>query len=207
MKTPYTFDGPYKDCYIVPDVAMDPRHVYMVHEVLKSYQFKNALELGSFYGASSTAFVEAINAGHSMQATFCDIELSSGLRAVASDCVRDVRLTNEPSFHVLESSEDFDFILVDACHDIESVTLELERLMIRKPLCVMAHDTNAMAAGYPAAEGAAMLASTFKNHPDYFCVEDIEDRPGEQTKRGLFLATTDYSLYQKALGVFAELSQ
>jgi predicted O-methyltransferase YrrM len=200
----YTFDGPYAACYSIRYMAMDERHVAMLHGVLSGWPFKNALELGSFRGASSTAFVEAINNGSPMVATFCDAEPTESLWSVVRNCSQPgrVRVTADLSWHVLESPETFDFVLVDANHDLESVTLELERLLIRKPLCVMAHDTNATRMGYPKAEGAHHLKRTFQQHDDYYCIEDAARREGEQTERGLFLATTDPALFRMAVEVF-----
>ena len=51
---PYRFDMAYARCYAVPEVAVDKRHVYILHDVLCGHPFKNALEIGSFNGASST---------------------------------------------------------------------------------------------------------------------------------------------------------
>ena len=72
----------------------------------------------------------------------------------------------------------------------------------RRPLCVMAHDTNATRAGYAKCEGAELLAHTFSEDVDYFCIDDCAKRPGERTDRGLFLATTDERLYEAATAVF-----
>lgn len=203
---PFEFTGAYANCYINPDVAMDQRHVFILYEILSSWPFKSALELGSFWGASSTAFVEAINSGSEMTATFCDINVSNGLRSVMSNCKHQdrVRLAANLSSHVLSSADPFDFVLVDAFHDTASVTPELEQLMIRKPLCVMAHDTNATAAKYPHAEGAEMLKRAFEDLPEYHCFEDCERRAGERTERGLFLATTDVRLFRVACGAFGK---
>lgn len=206
---PYTFSGAYRDAYCIPDMAMDPRHVFIVHEVLAGWPFKSALELGSFCGASSTAFIEAINRGSQMLATFCDIFPSESLWNVARNATAPgrVRITKSPSVEVLNWTEDFDFILVDACHDLESVKAELAKLIPRRPLCVMAHDTNATDAGWPKAEGARLLRQTFQAMPEYQCIEDAKYREDEQTHRGLFLATSDQRLFDLANGVFEKWSE
>jgi predicted O-methyltransferase YrrM len=180
MNPPYKFENSYADCYCVRDMAMDERHVFMLHSVLSGWPFRNALELGSFCGASSTAFVEAINGGSEMVATFCDAEPTESLWQVVRNCKQPgrVRVTADLSWLVLESPEDFDFVLVDANHDLESVSKELQRLMVRRPLCVMAHDTNATRMGYRRAEGAELLKRTFIEDPDYFCIEYAMRRKG-----------------------------
>jgi hypothetical protein len=197
LTQPYNFTGPYAGCYAHAPTATDKRHVYMIHDVLMGWPFRRALEIGSFFGASSTAFIEAINAGHGMDATFCDVSISDSLYDVLNHCTAPdrVHMTPQPSWQVLDSNEDWDFIFVDASHDIDTVTLELKRLMRRRPLCVMAHDTSATAAGFSKCEGAELLKRTFQTDPGYLCIEDDAHRPGEATHRGLFLATTSPELY------------
>lgn len=198
--TPFFFDGPYGGCYAVPAMAMDRRHVYLIHDILKRWPFKNTLELGSWMGASSTAFVSAINAGSPMVATFCDVSPTDSLWDVVGNCryPERVRVTADKSWEVLESSEDFDLVLVDANHDRASVQAELDRLVIRRPLCIIAHDTSATASGYPHAEGAKMLAdelrTTWRNRWEYQTFEDNARREGEETHRGLTIATNDPAL-------------
>lgn len=205
---PYAFDGPYSQCLSDPRTAMDRRHIFIVHDILKAWPFKKALEIGSYNGASATAFIEAINAGlglgESGEAIFCDVAVTRSLVDVAANCKDRSRamITPQPSWTVLASDLDFDFIFVDAAHDLESVTLEVSRLLKRRPLCVMAHDTNATAAGYPMAEGAEYLKKTFEALPGYYSIEDKQDRPGEETKRGLFFTTTDRGLFANATEIF-----
>lgn len=204
---PYTFDNPaYARCYADPFTATDKRHVYMIHDVLMAWPFRETLEIGSFQGASSTAFIEAINKGHELNATFCDIQPSGSLLDVLHSCQKPnrTRLTMQFSWTVLASDLPFDFIFVDTAHDADTVSLELKHLLRRKPLCVMAHDTNATAAGHPKCEGAANLAKAFRETRGYYCIEDTLYRHGEQTERGLFLATRDLPLYYGALLVFAD---
>ncbi len=198
---PYRWDMAYARCYAVPEVAMDKRHVYLLNDILRSWPFKNALEIGSFNGASSTAFVEAINAGSEMTATFCDVCPTHSLMDVVKNCrVPDrAKITRSPSTVVLDaviqdSAQPYDFVLVDGRHDAESVAQELMRLIVRKPLCVMAHDTNATEAGFPACEGAKLLRDTFDSL-GWWCLEDREERDGELTHRGIFMATPSKELW------------
>jgi hypothetical protein len=210
QRDPYEFTGSYASCYDFADAAMDKRHVFMLHGVLCAWPFASALEIGCFNGASSTAFVEALNKGEGLGAegvaTFCDVSVSESLMDVAMHCrhAHRVRITPQPSWQVLDSNEFFDFILVDAAHDLDSVTLELKRLMRRRPLCVMAHDTSATAAGFSKCEGAEFLKHEFQKQSDYRCIEDNARRDGERTERGLFLATSSDALYRKACAVFEE---
>jgi hypothetical protein len=203
---PYRFHMAYARCYAVPETATDKRHVFMVHGVLRSHPFQQALEIGCFNGATSTAFVEAINGGSPFRATFCDVCPTHSLAAVINNCRKpdQCRVTTQPSWMVLDTNEPFDFIMVDAAHDLDSVSLELKHLMRRRPLCVMAHDTSATENGFSKCEGAELLKRTFQNDPGYHYIEDNARRDGELTERGMFLATTDYGLWRAAQGVFAQ---
>ncbi len=207
LDPPYVFTNDYSGCLENPRVAMDVRHIYMTYGILSGWHFNHALEIGSFNGASATSFVEAIGDGRLGRATFCDVEITDSLRLVAKHGPHPglVSLDSRPSWVVLDGPEVYDFILVDGCHDVTSVSRELHHLLRRKPVCVMAHDTNATAAGYPLAEGARMLKQAFEALPEYRCVEDCATRPGEETQRGLFLATTDPQLHKVALEVFGRL--
>jgi hypothetical protein len=192
----------------LPDPAADVRHVFIIHEILKSWPFKSALEIGSFLGATATAFIEAIGSGEGLGAgggaTFCDVSVSDSLLDVVRSCKQPKtwQVTPQPSWAVLDSEIPFDFIFVDGAHDVDTVGLELKRLMRRRPLCVMAHDTNATDAGYSKCEGAKLLRDTFAADPGYRILEDVAKRPGERTERGLFFATTDADLHRVARGVF-----
>lgn len=205
MTPPYTFTGPYANCYRNRSMCMDERHVYTIFDVLTGWPFENVLELGCYDGASSTAFIEARLAGMSGTITLCDAHISDSLKSVVSKSSRFVNTMCNLSWNVLATAAPFDFILVDANHDLESVSKELDQILRRVPLCVMAHDTNATRMGYPAAEGAQHLADTLRKHPAYRgkCIEDAVRRSGEETHRGLFFATTDQELYEKARAIFA----
>lgn len=204
---PYAFDGPYAGCYANRAMCMDERHVYTIFDVLMCWPFVSTLELGCFDGASSSAFIESANRWHQIRSVhLCDVSPSASLRSVVSACkdASSVVIQRCASWDLLASPIDFDFVLVDANHDLASVTRELEHILRRQPLCVMAHDTNATRMGYPHAEGAQHLADTLRRHPSYRgrCIEDAVVRDGEETHRGLFLATTSDELFERAREVF-----
>lgn len=205
MKPPYTFDGPYAGCYANAPMCADQRHVYVLHDILCAWPFQSALELGCYDGASTTAFVEAFKK-RPFNITLCDTNPRANLleiwQHVQGGNGKNVTISSAFSWDVLARSDEFDFIFVDANHDIGSVSRELVHLVRRKPLCVMAHDTNGTAAGYPDLEGAAHLAQVFRAMRGYRCIEDCEKREGEETDRGLFFATTDPALHSVAAGIF-----
>lgn len=206
---PFDFSGPYANVYRNRAMCIDERHVHTIFDVLMAGRFKSACELGSFDGASTVAFVEAHNRGNLERFIACDVMLSQSLSSVlANRNSPRVSYTNTKSWELLAREGDafeYDCIFVDANHDLESVTKELDQILKRLPRCIMAHDTNATRMGYPAAEGAAHLADTIRKHPAYRgkCLEDAVVRDGEETHRGLFFATTDQELYGHARAIFA----
>jgi hypothetical protein len=187
---------------------MDARHVYMVHDILRGCPWRTVAEVGCLNGASSTAFVEAINAGSDFKGTFCDVDIKDSLSRVLGNCEKpeQIRVTRKRSWDLL-ATEVFDFVLLDANHDAMSVSMELGALLIKRPVCLMAHDTNASDLGYPKCEGARLLKQVFQQLPDYQCIEDCELRYGERTERGLFLATRDSDVFEIAKAAFAEWKQ
>lgn len=204
VKEPYEFTGAYAGCYRDGLAAMDKRHVFLLHEILLAWPFKWVVELGSFAGASSTAFVEAINRGASLTATFSEVSIQDSLVDVLKNCkdMSRIRLTRMPSWMVLDTDEPFDFVFVDAAHDMDTVSLEVKKLLRRRPLCVMAHDTSSTDNGHSKCEGAKFLADTFRSQSDYLCLEDNRRRAGERTERGLFFATKDKGLFEIAKGIY-----
>lgn len=202
IRPPYEFTGAYSGCYAEPRVAVDKRHVYMLREVL-AFGFFDALEIGSYRGASSTAFAEAVNAEQVDRVTFCDRRPLPELIRVASVCSNQkVGILMADSLFALTDTN-ADFIFVDGSHDLATVTQEVELLKHIRPTCIMAHDTNATDAGYVHAEGAKYLKEQFSGG-GYFTLEDAVQRDGEETHRGLFFSTTDKELYEHAKAVFAK---
>jgi hypothetical protein len=53
--------------------------------------------------------------------------------------------------------------------------------------------------------GPIYLKLVFQSLPDYYCLEDNRRRPGEQTERGMFFATSDHELFASTKRIFAEL--
>lgn len=182
---------------------MDKRHIYLMYEILR-LGWNSTLEIGCYNGASSTAFIEALNNGYVKQATFCEVSVRPSLLSVLKNAKdpSKVRLSKSPSWQVLDVAEEFDFIFLDAAHDAESVAIETRKLLRRRPMCLMAHDTNSTAAGFSHCEGALALKEAFYAQDDYLCLEDAVERPDELTHRGLFLATTSVEVYASARALF-----
>lgn len=190
----------YPRIWECPQASLDPRHIAWLFDVLSSGYFQNALEIGCLNGASSTAFVEAINQERLAHATFCDLDIRETLNAVLSHCrfpERTATFTGR-SIDLLDRQSGFDFVFVDGDHRWATVQAETERLLQRRPVCVMAHDSGADMAGMADCEGVPYLKWRFQTTAPYLCLEDNALRPGELTHRGLFLATTSPEVFEVA---------
>jgi len=205
-KEPASFPVPPYDLAKYPNIwdwagaSIDQRHLFWMYDILLAGHFQHALEIGCLNGASSTAFVEAINAGRLQKATFCDIELRPSVKSVLAPCRFSdrVKTFEGRSVDLLKQSDPFDFVFVDGDHRLASMPEELDLLLKRKPMCVMAHDTNALAVGYRECDGPPLLKWAFQTTAPYLCLEDNAPRPGEDTYRGLFFATTSPDLFEAA---------
>lgn len=198
---PVPFDlARYPRIWECPQASLDPRHIYWLYDVLASGYFRRALEIGCLNGASSTAFVEAINRGALGHATFCDLDVRDTLKAVLSHCTVPERITtfSGRSTELLQYQAEFDFVFVDGDHRLETVRAETDLLLQHRPLCVMAHDSCAQAAGMADCEGVPYLKWRFQTMAPYLCLEDSAMRAGELTHRGLFLATTSREVFEIA---------
>jgi hypothetical protein len=179
---------------------MDRRHIYILREVL-DVGFELPLEIGCANGASTTAFMEAHKDCPFKGLTLCDPIITEPVLKMAQEGSR-IRIEQTTSLDALDSFVPFDFICCDGRHDLDYMREEVRRLERRRPRCLMAHDTSATIAGYPHAEGAEFLRRTFATKEGYYALEDNYRRPGEQTERGLFLATTCPNTFQMAKGIF-----
>ena len=190
----------YKHVYENRDASIDPRHLFWMYDVLAGGGFQSALEIGCYDGASSTAFVEALNHGLLARATFCDIEFRNSFRATLNECRFPDRAHayQRRSADLLSEQTEFDFVFVDGDHRLETVQEEVALLLSHSPICVMAHDTNAQATGFAGCDGPPLLKKTFQCTPPYLCLEDNAIRHGEITHRGMFLATTSKEVFELA---------
>lgn len=209
LSVPYEFTGAYANCYADRQNCMDERHVYMLHDLLLAGGFKNALEIGCYHGASTTAFLEASHKNPNLKVSLCDMVIGREVMPVISHRESErVNVFQGISVDLLKKCKDFDFVLVDGSHDIVSVAAELPYLLWDKPRCIVAHDTSATDHGYDCAEGAKLLRYALSIHPEYgqFTYEDDYRRPGEETHRGLFMATTDARFFGRATEIFQQWS-
>ncbi len=189
--------GAYPQVWRLPAWSVDRRHIYWLYDILASGPIKTALEIGCLHGATSTAFVEAINAGRLEHATFCDIDIRQELRQTVAKCIHPerTRVVECDSVVLLDEGRPYDLVLLDGDHRLPAVTAEVERLVKMRPLCIVAHDTSAIVGRYTRCEGPAYLKQRLQTL-GWLCLEDALPRAGEMTHRGLFVATADPEFYE-----------
>lgn len=200
---PFDFKD-YAHVWKIPEWSLDRRHILWLYDVLVSGRIRTALEIGSLYGAASSAFVEAVNSGQLHHATFCDTIVTSELRRTVDRCVdqRRVRIFEGTSLDLLDEGERYDLVFIDGDHRLETVNAEMQRLLRVPPSCIVAHDTSATGAGIADCEGPASLKQMLQR-AGWLCLEDAVPRRDERTHRGLFFATTDPVLYDIVRGAMA----
>jgi len=191
---------PYPHIWDCHQASVDRRHLFWMFDILCAGGFRHALEIGCLNGASSTAFVEAINREALLQATFCDIDIRPTLRATLDHCrfPDRVRTFEGRSGSMFATQERFDFVFVDGDHRLQTVLREVDWLLECRPVCVMAHNTNAQAAGFADCEGPPLLKWRFQVASSYLCLEDNAVRESEATQRGMFLATRSREVFEVA---------
>lgn len=190
-----------------PGWCIDRRHLFLLYNLLLARPFARVLEIGCYKGYSSTAFVQAINAGQPFAAEFCDIQIQPSLRKVLATCQHPERIViHQRSSHDLlagPANGPYDLVFVDGNHRLEAVGPEIVELLKRQTPCIVAHDTAASTAGYTDCEGAHYLKKAVQYEPGYYCLEDCEPRPDEATHRGFFVGVREnLELFEVVRAVF-----
>lgn len=184
---------------------IDERHLFLLNDLLQLRQWNRTLEIGCLYGYSSSAFLN-LPEGQIKEIHFCDPTISPELRKVIGE--RQVYIHPVNSLGVLTHNGPFDFVFVDGDHHANQVGKETELLLKLQPLVIVAHDTGLYAkCSDEWNTGPMILKSKVSLDPNYYTLEDNYDRPGEQTYRGLFFATTEHQLFQDAKRAFHKWTQ
>lgn len=185
--------------------GMDETHVMILYNLLFSYPYKRVLEIGSHRGFSTTAFLEAIHNGCSFEVHLCDIDFKPSVYEICKG-YHQVHLHKMRSVDFLATAKTFDFVLLDGSHISEDVEDEFEYLSMNDVQTLLLHDTCTQLLPQnqhtPWFDGPMLLKHKLLASPDWLCVEDALFREGEQTERGLFLATKVPYIYNQAIRIF-----
>jgi hypothetical protein len=182
---PLAFDySPYAS---VTDVshewATDMRHIQLLHAIGVLMQpLSTLLEIGSFKGASTAAFVALLRGNHAHSLVCVEPHPQPGLKTVLSGVERASIVPR-----LSDSLPDPCFVFIDGDHGKPALK-DIEWSLARSPAVICMHDTNSVNVGYPGCWGARDAANILKAHPGYWWLEDKKPRDGERTGRGFMSA-------------------
>lgn len=180
----------------------------LLYNVLCADSFKRVIEIGSHFGVSTTAFVQAQRRYRGYELHVCDIEIRATVREMCADSIRSGRtaLHEKTSWAFLSKAPSCDFVLLDGSHIAEHVQDEFELLSAKGLRTIVLHDTQTQflpeSAETPWFDGPPRIADRLRHSVDWLSLEDRLRRPGEMTQRGFFLATRDVRIYRLAQRAF-----
>lgn len=164
---------------------MDERHIGMLYQALIHAgihdSVRTAIEIGSHRGASTAAFVEALNIGSLDHLTCIDPhptpQLHRVLGMVERGCARVIPKTSDAC------SLKADFVFIDGDHGWPAIHEVARCLALDVPVIAM-HDTQ----GHYGCGGSALAAAVLREAVGREFTEDAEQRPGEFTHRGFLVS-------------------
>lgn len=176
---PYTLDTRHDD----PPWHMDAIHIQQLYRLCERIRPRVVVEVGSYMGASTSAFVEAMKDGYIGQLVCHDISPTPELAKTVESVKSHVQVIALPYPTVPIYA---DLILIDADHEHGAVLDTLAALCMGCPHIVM-HDHNCINVGM-GCRGVDNAVKLLKAAPNMRWHEDIKKRPGMWTHRGLFYA-------------------
>ncbi|MEO8825165.1 MAG: hypothetical protein ABI443_04950, partial [Chthoniobacterales bacterium] len=142
------------------------------------------VEVGSFRGASTAAFIQVLNERPDLTLDCYDISITPELHRVREMCINPERVT----LHQKYLPEDLrlgrnDMIFIDGDNGM-SAFRDLLIAAINNPLCIAMHDTE----GYYNALGSTNAACILLCAKNRRAVLDSQKRDGELTQRGIIFS-------------------
>lgn len=162
--------------------CIGPTFSKMIYDLMTSKLFFNVLEIGCLHGYSTHSFVSALKNGYKFKFSICDVNFNENVLKMVAGLP--VSVHNKKSIQVI--STEFDFIFVDASHDIKSVSEEIEKILDCKTDTVLAHDTFINGEKF---KGAVFLRKVLSTHKDYFHINYYKKIPNDQVHYGMSLFT------------------
>lgn len=175
----------------------DCRHVDWLKAELLSGRHRRVLEIGSFRGWSTRAFLSALAVGAVDEVHLCEPRPTTELESLLAG--RQVTLHQRRSVDLLADDGAWDLAFVDGDHSLANVAEETRLLLAARVPALFAHDTAAVA--IPDCEGPAHLKQALAD-AGYHVYEDAVDRPGERTWRGMTFAARDRRVFVAAVAAF-----
>lgn len=164
-----------------PPMAMDYRHVEMLRDSLIAESPRIAVEIGSYRGHSTVAFLAAMEVLPEMQLHIFDTHLTHELLDVLDMSGIGGRIFphQEPAW---DCTIEPDYVFIDGDHGVPALA-DLAWCLTRNVSVIAMHDTRT-ASRLPHCDGAYTAANLLRGMNTRTWVEDHEDRPGENTWRG-----------------------
>ncbi len=207
------FTQRYRRAMIQPTWAVDLRHTLVIHGLLTSGMFLNALEIGAHYGVSTCAFVDAAEQQPDLRVWICDEtirdtvhdlvrESTAGSRIELLECLAITALTR-----LIERRVAIDIALLDGSHVFFDVALETALLRCLGTSSLLLHDVSNVSFDQYGRrhlfDGPQKLLEKYRSSSSWFTIVDNKARAGERTERGLALVTRDPKVYKRAAEIFS----
>lgn len=178
----YTLDTRHDN----PPWHMDAIHIQQLYRLCERIRPRTVVEVGSYMGASTSAFAEAMRDGFIDELTCYDIKVQPELNTVLNHAF-DGRGRVAVNTHPYPQLPIYaDLILIDADHEHGCPLDVLAALCMGCPHIVM-HDHNCINVGL-GCSGVANSTNLLKQSRDHEWHEDTAKRHGQWTHRGLFYA-------------------
>jgi len=170
---------------------MDAIHIQQLYRMCERIRPRTVVEVGSFKGASTSAFIEAMQDGLIEHLTIHEPVPNGDLASVMLNAMADKRATWESASYY-DRPTYADLILIDGDHEAGAVADTLAALCMGCPHIVM-HDSNSHTLGI-GCHGVRQAVQLLKAHDGRKWCEDITERAGMHTQRGLFYSRERESL-------------
>ncbi len=177
-----------------PMMMMDEYHIHLLHALAmipaRRPDARNvAVEIGSCYGASTSALIEAVNNGGLTHLHIIETKPTDRLYRVVGHCKFPERVT----IHVKDCSAtdiaEADLVFIDGDHGSQAL-VDVLWALTRGADIICTHDSRA----WPRIKscwGAHFASRLLRDTPGRQVVEDYEDRPTLRTWRGFMISAAN----------------
>jgi len=177
---PWTVDTQH-----VPPYNMDPLHIEKLFQICSIVKPKSVIEIGSYKGASTSAFIEALNAGYIQSLTIFELYSTPELQKTLDQAKDQTAVTC--NWHPYYSTPMYaDLILIDGDHGWPAIA-DLAAALAMGVRTIVLHDSNTVSLGLKDCWGSELACQILKASDHYETWEDKEKREGMHTERGLFV--------------------
>ena len=171
-----------------PPMAMDLLHVEMLHKAILVAKPKVAMEIGSFQGHSTVAFLAAMEELPDMRLHIVEPSVTPELKRLVQRSKYQDRITMHTKSSWEAGVKGVDLCYVDGCHMVGAMADTMHALSSSVPVIAM-HDSQSGRQGIPGCVGSMLAADLLKKWDGRTWYEDAETRPGAWTHRGFAISS------------------